>query len=770
MKKVRRLFAFVLFFALLLSVTGAASVPAATGSDNSKENSKEKTEKEDRSPADSTDINEIRILPEILHCDDTLINQVTVPGPDAGDYSLYQPEMFYGRWRVEDEGKNKDRSVTKGMFEEKLTDINGEEQEAEVLPWYIGFGVMDSGSIYKSLPLYLDTATTGYISFGNGTAGTDEIAYTIVYDVSGDTLAFGLIDALRDDVREGNVEDVKVVKEIRYQIVEWTGCRLTLRYGNRELTYVPDTNLKKTNDEYDLVWNNNSMWLSKNSIPFETPYVLTSGSCIFNNGIHGGFSLKSSLTLNNDGTAELTLNEGATVNFGYGNDFGTLKEGRDGKVYAFISESNAIYRQERARLFVADHMSWDYEAYYYSQNAITLRFNGHNLVYLGKADWDNHHLIWDFDAEMLWLPAETENLEGTSFMLKDKLHEENLGYTVGELIELGFETEEDVTKKIESRIVCEVFKMTKDGVDFDVRAVNPYKEEIPLEDCIVCYFGFDDTTGAVTLDGVIGCGKSVRSDITGYYKDPFINKDDHVVYQTSNPARDYENEYGDFVISEDVRTADVLFRFTEDETLEQIVFLAPYLLYNTLAGNLGELDLATLDPDDLDEAERIRDEILAELAEAFEKENVEVAIDTLTGEITLDNKILFGFNRYDLTEEGAGYIDSFLKAYASVLLDGEHKDAVKEVRFDGHTDTVGTYEYNMELSLKRANTVLEYCADGSKAGLSKDQIEAFKETAVAAGHSYSDPVYGADGRIDMDASRRVEINFLLNIGGETGED
>ena len=362
-------------------------------------------------------------------------------------------------------------------------------------------------------------------------------------------------------------------------------------------------------------------------------------------------------------------------------------------------------------------------------------------------------------------PEPEETVDELPFGVAMLQEEENnpVGYTVGDLIDLGFETDEDVAVPVQSRVVCDEFIMTKEGVPFTVRAVNPYAEEIPLNDCIVCYFGISDTTGIVTIDGDISCGSTVRDEVVARYSDPLTERETYVVYQTQNPERDYGTEYGNFVISEDVQTCDVLFRFDEGGVLSETVFLAPYLLYNTLTENLENVDFGTADPVALDEALEVRDDILGRLKAAFDKEGINVAIDEETGKITLDNSILFDFDSYRLSESGQAYIDSFLRAYAEALLDGEHTDQIKTVEFAGHTDTDGSYEYNQKLSENRANEVLSYCSGSNKAGLSSEQAEIFGQIATAVGYSFDDPVYGEDGKVDMDASRRVEIRFFLNL-------
>ena len=48
-----------------------------------------------------------------------------------------------------------------------------------------------------------------------------------------------------------------------------------------------------------------------------------------------------------------------------------------------------------------------------------------------------------------------------------------------------------------------------------------------------------------------------------------------------------------------------------------------------------------------------------------------------------------------------------------------------------------------------------------RAGVTKEQLTLLRSILTAKGRSYSDPIYGEDGKIDMDASRRVEFKFRL---------
>ena len=99
--------------------------------------------------------------------------------------------------------------------------------------------------------------------------------------------------------------------------------------------------------------------------------------------------------------------------------------------------------------------------------------------------------------------------------------------------------------------------------------------------------------------------------------------------------------------------------------------------------------------------------------------------------------------------------------YLDVLLQDTYRPYIAEIIIEGHTDTDGGYQSNMELSYNRANAVANFCQD-SKNGLSEEKIEQLRQLMTVNGRSYSNPVYEENSQeIDMAASRRVEIKFRL---------
>ncbi len=160
----------------------------------------------------------------------------------------------------------------------------------------------------------------------------------------------------------------------------------------------------------------------------------------------------------------------------------------------------------------------------------------------------------------------------------------------------------------------------------------------------------------------------------------------------------------------------------------------------------------------------IRTDIILALQSTFNDSSMKV--DVKTGSITFSSDVLFRYNSATLTSESQQVLKAAIPVYLGVLLQDQYRDYIAEIIIEGHTDTDGDYQSNMELSYSRANSVAKFCLN-EKNGLNKTQIEQLQGLLTVNGRSYSAPVYktDADGNpmmeIDMAASRRVEIKFRL---------
>lgn len=161
----------------------------------------------------------------------------------------------------------------------------------------------------------------------------------------------------------------------------------------------------------------------------------------------------------------------------------------------------------------------------------------------------------------------------------------------------------------------------------------------------------------------------------------------------------------------------------------------------------------------LDDLVGVRTQIIADLSAALNKANLKATVDEATGDIVLDSAVFFDVNSNTIKDSGKDLLSRFLPVYLSVLMSPDYVDFVGEIVIEGHTDTAGSYMTNLKLSQNRALSVAEYCLQ--LPGLTSRQVQLMQELMTAKGRSFSDPVYNADGSVNMDASRRVEFKFRL---------
>ena len=104
--------------------------------------------------------------------------------------------------------------------------------------------------------------------------------------------------------------------------------------------------------------------------------------------------------------------------------------------------------------------------------------------------------------------------------------------------------------------------------------------------------------------------------------------------------------------------------------------------------------------------------------------------------------INFAFNKYNITPESAHILDKAVQAL---------KDApMLHVRVEGNTDSIGTEQYNLKLSQKRAEAVVNYLVDQ---GIDLSRLEP-------VGYGESNPVASNDTPEGRYKNRRVEFEVI----------
>ncbi len=179
-----------------------------------------------------------------------------------------------------------------------------------------------------------------------------------------------------------------------------------------------------------------------------------------------------------------------------------------------------------------------------------------------------------------------------------------------------------------------------------------------------------------------------------------------------------------------------------------------------LGDNVVVEDLDNVDLDKLQAAVEARALMLTDLELAFLEKNITVTMDDVTGEIAFDSAVLFGGDSAELTDDGKTFLNDFMTTYASVVSAAAYDDVVDTIMIEGHTAPLAgsTYESGLPLSEERAQNVMDYCLSDEVgvADVIGDKLEA-------VGMSNSDPILDADGNVDLAASRRVTVRFIITV-------
>lgn len=149
----------------------------------------------------------------------------------------------------------------------------------------------------------------------------------------------------------------------------------------------------------------------------------------------------------------------------------------------------------------------------------------------------------------------------------------------------------------------------------------------------------------------------------------------------------------------------------------------------------------------------IRIKVVSKLKEKLGKS---IKIDPKSGAIVFSSNILFAQNSFTLKEEAKKELSEVLQKYINALLfDEEISQFIDQVVIEGHTNSDGSYLFNLELSQKRALEVMKFLYQKYP-----KNSATLREYISASGRSYAN-IIKSDGAEDKDASRRIEIKFRI---------
>ena len=161
-------------------------------------------------------------------------------------------------------------------------------------------------------------------------------------------------------------------------------------------------------------------------------------------------------------------------------------------------------------------------------------------------------------------------------------------------------------------------------------------------------------------------------------------------------------------------------------------------------------------------------EAVEELAGKLKDADINAEVDKMTGDIKISDLELFEVNSWTLSKRGQEYLDKLVPIYVNTIFTKPELDQnIANIVVQGHTDSqsfagVSTkdeqFVRNMELSLKRANSVAEYMF---KTNFDKKHSADLRHKLVVEGKSFTEPIM-VNGKEDYAKSRRVELKLKVN--------
>ena len=137
-------------------------------------------------------------------------------------------------------------------------------------------------------------------------------------------------------------------------------------------------------------------------------------------------------------------------------------------------------------------------------------------------------------------------------------------------------------------------------------------------------------------------------------------------------------------------------------------------------------------------------------------------------------KVLFDTGDDKLKPRFIEILNDFFPRYVRILSADKYKDAIEEIRIEGHTSstwnggssTNEAYFLNMALSQSRTRTTLEYVLTLPQV---HDQQDWLRKHLTANGLSSSKLLFNPDGFENVEGSQRVEFRVRTNADARIAE-
>jgi chemotaxis protein MotB len=191
-------------------------------------------------------------------------------------------------------------------------------------------------------------------------------------------------------------------------------------------------------------------------------------------------------------------------------------------------------------------------------------------------------------------------------------------------------------------------------------------------------------------------------------------------------------------------------RSEKDVADQQQVIAASSLELATLRSRLSGIALLRVDVLD-----RVKRALELELGSVTSQGAPLVRIGD-NGNIVINEGLVFESSSYSLRPEGKALIATLAVALENVLADERVRENIDALLVQGHTDERGSSAYNLDLSAKRANAVLNYMFEANP-----KLEQAYGSFFAASAYSKFRPLNPAQTEEAYEQNRRIELSLVL---------
>ena len=157
---------------------------------------------------------------------------------------------------------------------------------------------------------------------------------------------------------------------------------------------------------------------------------------------------------------------------------------------------------------------------------------------------------------------------------------------------------------------------------------------------------------------------------------------------------------------------------------------------------------------DIDELEKERQEDIQEILNKIEKISPDLTIDKKDYRINFGTKARFENGKWDIDAESAAFLRSYVPQIIALQSSRLGKKWLKRFVVEGYTSATGSYLFNLDLSLKRSQSVIctlfTKSADGSYQ-LALEDLKEIRDLFMVGGFAFN------SGKTTEYDSRRIEL-------------